>query len=166
MLASRERAYLDAVFRLASRAARIRRGVVGGVIGLLLVLLAVGAVALIRIRAAERSAQEQAVLARRVAQRARAAEKRVKQQIAVIKAKEAAAKKAKVQVATGKAKLKVAESKLTMSYQQLEAALKKARREKLKAEKATVQVRELLEKERARVQQLLREKKKIGTTLR
>jgi serine/threonine protein kinase len=165
MLATREKAYLDAVFKLANRATQIRRGVVGGIIGILLVLVAVGAIALFTIRNAKKRAEAQAVRARREAERARAAETRIKQQIAVIRATQAAERRARAQAASGKAKLAVARSKLIMSYQQLEAALKKARQEKLKAEKATQQVSELLAKERARVQRLLREKKKIGTKL-
>jgi hypothetical protein len=165
MLASRERAFLDAVFKLANRAMQIRRGVVGGIIGFLVVLVAVGAVALIQIRKAGKEAREQAVRAQREAKRARAAETRIKHQIAVIRATQEAERRAREQAASGKAKLAVAKSKLTMSYHQLEAALKKARREKLKAEKATQQVSELLAKERARVQRLLREKRKIGTKL-
>jgi serine/threonine protein kinase len=63
-LSDRERAYLDAVLALASRAARTRRFLIIGIIVFLLFLVVAASVALIWIGRAEQAAREQATLAR------------------------------------------------------------------------------------------------------
>jgi serine/threonine protein kinase len=63
-LSARERAYLDAVLALASRAARSRRSLIVGIIVFLLLLVVAASVALIWIGRAEQAAREQATLAR------------------------------------------------------------------------------------------------------
>ncbi|MGE5181753.1 MAG: protein kinase domain-containing protein [Acidobacteriota bacterium] len=85
-LAPREQDYLDAVFAHASRAARRRRALVAGAFAVLLVVIAGGAVALVKIRSAEHAAvdAEQAAIAEkqkaqdneRAARDAQAAEQR------------------------------------------------------------------------------------------
>lgn len=80
-LAQRERDYLEAVFRLATRASRIRRGATLGALVVLSALVAAASVALVTIRDAEQAAVAQASLAKAEATRARAAEGRVKHQL-------------------------------------------------------------------------------------
>jgi serine/threonine protein kinase len=66
-LAWREQEYLDAVFALANRAVRMRRRIVAGIMGLLVLLLVSAGVALIQTRQAQRSADRQAEIARELA---------------------------------------------------------------------------------------------------
>jgi eukaryotic-like serine/threonine-protein kinase len=189
-----EATYLEAVIEAADRAARRRRNLVAGVITVLL-LVAVGAiVALVWIQRAERVAREQTVVARKETGRAREAERQVKEQLELVRAKErekqAAQKEAssaKAEVVTKQVKLQAAEKDLKMSYEQLQEALKATKTALLKAEQASAEARraadraeqaataeraakqtaqQLLTQERARVQELLRERKKIATELK
>jgi hypothetical protein len=75
-LAPREQDFLDAVFALATRAARRRRRVVVAVIGALVAVIVAGGAALVKIRAAEQAAIDNA-------QAANAAEKQEHEQEAV-----------------------------------------------------------------------------------
>jgi serine/threonine protein kinase len=189
-----EREYLAAVLGLADRSARLRRNVVVGVIVVLLGLVAAAAVALVSIRRAEREAQQQTRVARTETKRAQAAEREVKRQFELVQTKErekqaaqTEATSAKAAVATGQVKLTKAESQLKMSYDQLEAAFKKAQEEKRRAEKATGVARDFADKlqrsvetekqtsarlarlladEKARVQELLKQRRKIATELK
>jgi hypothetical protein len=77
----RERAYLDAVLTLANRSVRVRRLAVTSVIIVLVAMVAAASIALLRIRASERRAKEQADIATTEADRARAAEQLNKQQV-------------------------------------------------------------------------------------
>ena len=93
-LADRERAYLDASVQLATRSARIRRASAIGTIAFLSLLVAAGSVALVTIRKAEQQAVANQQKAEAEAERARAAEKTVTEQLDIIKAEEAARLKA------------------------------------------------------------------------
>jgi energy-coupling factor transporter ATP-binding protein EcfA2 len=165
-LVQRERQFLDAGLAVATRSTRIKRALIGATIAILTLLVVAAGLALLWVRNAERKAKEQATLARKEAKIARAAEKRIAQQIEVIRTQEREKKAAQKEAATGK-------KKLTMSRQQLSVALKQARQEKKKAEKATKRTKELLKRtqellarERARVVMLRRRKRKIATDLR
>jgi serine/threonine protein kinase len=195
-----EEEYLDAVFALATRAGRIRRAIIGGAFAVLVVLAVAATVGMLLIRGAEKKAVDQAEVAKKESQRSRAAEKKIKQQLDVIKAKEREkqaaqneASQAKAEVATGAKKLKKAETKLNLSYEQLQEALKQSQQDQKRAEKASKKAREetrkaraaaekikklaeaerkakakaerLLAKERASVKVLLRRMKKIATEL-
>jgi len=200
-LPERDKKFMESSVALATRAVRRKRlAVVATIVTLALLALAALA-ALVWVRSAEQRAREQARIAeqekqrarneekraRQEEQRARSAEKRVKDQLALIRAKEREKQKAekeatqaKAAVKKGTKKLRKAEQDLTMSYKQLQAALRKARHEKLRAErakdraerektraeKATRSARKLLAKERARVKRLLKRQRRVATELR
>lgn len=179
-LAPREAQFLSAVFALYSRSARIRRAVVLGTIGVLLVIVAAGAVALTSIRRAKLDAVDQASRAIREAERARSAESRIKDQLGVIANEQRAKEKAREEVEHGKAQLDVVN-------RDLQDALVKAKGESQKAEdeskhardaaaraqtladslkRSNEQLERLLAEEKAHAQRLEEERKKIGTRLK
>ncbi len=172
-LGERESAFLDAVFALADRARRRRRGAVSAVISVLLVVLAVGAVALQRVRSAERLAVEQAGVAKFEASRAREAEQRATDQLVKLIEEQTAKSRAEALVEQSRGDLQVAN-------RQLEAALHTARVESGNARAAATRANELatslkgandslerlLSEERKRADRLEQERKKIVTELR
>ena len=193
-LPRREREYLDAVVALATRSARRRRGVIVGAFAILLGVVAAGAIALVGIRNAERTARDQQALAETEAARARTAEARIAEQLATItdqihrieRAEAERAEAARV-AAQAAAAARAGEKKLTLTYEQLAEALETARRERgraetertraedaareiatlAEAERAAKQnVERLLAEERARVKQLEEERRRLSTQLK
>jgi len=182
-LSTLERSYLQAVNGLATRAARIRRTVVAAVIVGLLLVVAVGAVALVRIRRAERQAKGQTAVIRKQERRARQAErtakKRYEQLMSEQKAKRLAeleASRAKTTVKHQREKLSTKDAELALSNTDLKRALRQAREAtrqaqqalrvasaaKGKAEKVAGEMKRLAERERLaklRYQRLLAEEK-------
>jgi hypothetical protein len=193
-LPARERDYLDAVLELATRSARRRRRLVSAAFIVLLGLVAAAAVALLWIRDAEQTAREQQVLAENEAERARAAESKVKEQLstiteqlATIERKETERQQASDAAEQAEEKAKTGEQQLAMTYEQLEEALGKAQKERGRAEKeqkkaegaakeiqklaaaersAKEKVERLLAQERARVKKLEEEKRRLSTKLK
>jgi hypothetical protein len=172
-VSDRERAFLDAVLSLASRATRIRRAVVGGIIALLLVVVAVGGVALVSVRRAEKNAVAEADRAQREAERARQAEKQVKDQLDVIRAEQAAREKATAEVAKGKVDLNVANAQLRKALTKAEEESQHAKASAQKAEtlsdslrRSNTKLEKLLADERARSERLEKERRKISSDLR
>jgi eukaryotic-like serine/threonine-protein kinase len=179
-LPARDREYLKAVIDLATRATRVRRRLVGAAFAVLIALVAAAGVALVSIREAEQSAQEQKVLAQSEALRAREAEQRVTEQLEAVRRAEAAREAASAAAAEAQEKAATGEKQLAMTYDQLEEALRKAEKEKGRAEKAQKsaedaakelsaskqRVEKLLAEERARVKKLEDEKRKLSTQLR
>ena len=186
-LAAREKQYLDEVIALATRSARRIRRLVGGAFALLVLLVAAAAVALLWIRDAEQAAQEQRAVAEKEAERARAAEGRIEQQLDTIRQKEAERERAAEAAAKSDQVAKLGEKKLALTYEQLAEALAKAQREGARAEAERKKVEEaarqnqrlaeaeraakqeaerLLAQERERVRKLEDEKKRLSTRLR
>ncbi len=172
-IAPREQEFLDAAFALSTRAQRTRQALVSGIIATLLILLAGGSVALIRVQRAEQGAIEQARVAEHEASRAKTAEGRVKEQLDLLRKEEAAKAQAEAEVQRGRGNLQVVN-------QQLELALEKARVESENARSSANKANELagslqnvntslsrlLAEERARTARLEQERKKITTELR
>jgi serine/threonine protein kinase len=186
-LAAREREYLDAVESLATRAARIRRAILTGALAFLAVLVAAGAVALLTIRKAEKSARHaerdaltQAELAGNEAARARQAERKSKEQLDLVQRKEQERRRAQEQADEARTEVEKSKSQLQLAYEQLrdsfgdaEAARRRAEQAASTARAATLAERQakaamekLLAREREQVKRLERERKKIGTELR
>jgi len=185
--------YLDAVFEMANRSSRRRRLIVLGSFIVLVGLVIAGGVALVLIRNAEQESRSKAQVAKTEASRAHETEKQVKGQIQMIRAKEQekqtaekAANSAKAEVKVGQVKLDSANVKIARTNQELKEALTRAQEESVKARaasfkaimaakrikkladeqrQANLRLKLLLAKERARVQQLKRMKKKIATDL-
>jgi len=168
-----EQQFLDAVFALANRAERFRRVAVVGTIALLSFVIALGAVALVQVRRAEKRALEQAEVARREAERARDAETRVQAQLDTIRSEQEARSQAQKEVARGKEDLRVVNGELEKALEKANAESERARSaasgehklaESLKDANAKLQ--QLLAQERARSEKLEKERKKITTELR
>jgi serine/threonine protein kinase len=172
-LPSNEQQFLDAVFALANRAERLQRFAVIGTIALLTFVIALGTVALVQVRRAERRAIDQAQVARHEAERAREAETRVQAQLDTIRNEQEARTQAQKEVARGKEDLRVVNA-------ELEQALEKANAESARAKSAAsgehkaaeslkdtnAKLQQLLAQERARSEKLEKERKKITTELR
>jgi hypothetical protein len=138
-----ERDYLNAVIELSTRAARLRRRFVMAAFAFLLSMIVVAGVALVRIHRAERAALEQQSHTEAEAIRARAAEREVSQQLAIVREKERArlveerarqdAERARemAMTAADRAQMAVAASrkKLARASDQLGIALELARKE-------------------------------------
>ncbi len=182
-----EEEYLQAVFRLAARSRRIRNAALVSAFVFLVLLVAAAAVALVLIRNAERRQRVQAEIARREAARARAAEARIRKQIELIRAKEAErraaeerARRAKKELAEKQERIKTAETALHLSYEELEKAYARVRKEKQRAQlqarraealarqmkELAERYRKLAEKERRRRQRAERRLKSVVSTLR
>ncbi len=93
--------FLNASFALATRAARIKRAMVAGIIGFLSLLVMAASVALVTIRDAEQHANEQAIAARKAeklaedkAAEAIAANQKIREQLQIIGEKERARERA------------------------------------------------------------------------
>jgi len=179
-LATRERAFLDAVLALASRWNRRKRMALIATFTVLVAGIAAAAVALVMIRSAERDAVEHADRATVEAERARAAERQVKSQLAVIKSEKrdkekfrAEADEKGAEVAKSREQLRAKNVELEGALEKAEAEHGRAREAAMKAERAASDVRKanaslkkLLEQERARAERLERQRKKIKTELR
>ncbi|HWN66252.1 MAG TPA: serine/threonine-protein kinase, partial [Haliangium sp.] len=134
--------FLNASFRLAARAVRIKRVVVFGIIALLSLLVVAAGIALVKIRDAEHHAHAQAKeahaakkLAQDQAAKAIAAGEKVREQLDTIR-------KTQARAASSEARADQSEENLARKNQELQAAL-------ARAEAATKRANDLLEKERA-----------------
>jgi serine/threonine protein kinase len=172
-LPDRERAFLDQVVELGTRAQRLRRGAALGLIGLLLAVVAGGAIALVQVRQAERAAVAQADVAGREAARARQAEDQVRRQLEVIRTEQAAKSAAESQVERGKQDLRVANTDLQKAVVRAEAESARAKDEAARAsgladslQQSNAHLEKLLADERARALRLEGERRKITSELR
>jgi hypothetical protein len=179
-LPDREQAFLDAVVELGTRAQRLRRGAAIGAIGLLSAVVAGGAIAFIQVQRAERSAINQADVARREATRARQAEDRVKEQLDVINREQAAKTAAETAVERGKRDLRAVNDDLQKALGRAEAESQIAQSESKRAQEAAAKASDLAEsvqktndrlekllaEERARAERLDKERRKIAIELR
>jgi hypothetical protein len=186
-LAARERRFLDEVIAQATRAARLRRALVGGAIALLIAMVAAAAIVVVVIRDAEQTAQQQRALAEQEAGRARSAEATVnaqlatiREQLATIERKEAERERLAREAATSAQAAAAGEQRLELTYDQLETALAVARKERRNAERAAGEIEQLAAAERAarkeaerllaaereRVRQLEEQKQRLSRQLR
>jgi eukaryotic-like serine/threonine-protein kinase len=172
-LAAREAEFLRAGLALASRSARVRRALISAAIGLLAALVVVGGVALVSVRRAETQALRAAAQAQREAGRALTAEQRIKEQLAVIEAEQRGHREASAQLARGEAELRVVNRQLEQALGQAEMDSRRARDAAAQArelatslQRANQELQRLLALERARGEQLQRERGKINTELK
>ena len=172
-LGAREHAFIEAVLALANRAARVKRSaVIATMIGMV-VLLAVGAVVVVKVRAAERRAVSEASAADtargelaeqlRVVNDKEAARVAAEQEAAAA-AKEATAAAKKADAAGADAELSRAE--LQKANAKLQQALSSAQDAVIKEQAAREQVEKLLAAEKSRNRALENQRKKIATDLR
>ena len=181
-LSAIEQEFLEAVRKLVVRTRWIKIGVVSTIVGALVLVMLGGAIAIVRIQAAERDAQQKAIDAEAAASLAQDAERTAVQERATadqqrreaererdaVKAAEAARSAAETQV-------KEKQGEVNQSREELEKALERTKQEKARAAEAAAiaqqataetkaakaQVEEALDKERERVKQLELEKKHI-----
>jgi serine/threonine protein kinase len=179
-LPDREQVFLDAVVQLGTRAQRLRRAGVIGVIGLLSAAVALGAVAFVQVEGRKHDAIEQAEVAGREATRARQAEDRVKEQLDVIKREQAAKAAAETAVEQGKQDLRAANADLEKALARAESESKVAQTESKRAQdaaarasnlaesvqKTNARLEQMLADERARAERLEKERRKIAVELR
>jgi hypothetical protein len=172
-LGVREKGFLQAVFALAGRATRIRTAVTAAIIVLLAVAVLVGSFAFVSVRRAEQHAVAEANRTQHEAERAREAERRVKDQLAVVRAAEEAKEKARSDLEKNKEDLRDANARLRGALVTAEEESRRAQEEKAHANALAQSVREtntalekLLAEERARAERLEKERKKIMTTLK
>jgi hypothetical protein len=136
-LSALEQEYLNEVFALAVRSARIRKAAIVSAFGFLILLLAVGAVALVLIQGARKEAQIQARKAKIEARKAREAQRETIRQYERAAAERKGRLKAVKLVQTKEKKLKTTESKYNMTRKQLEEAYERAEALRRKAENAS-----------------------------
>jgi eukaryotic-like serine/threonine-protein kinase len=172
-LPDREQSFLEAVAQLGTRAQRLRRGAALGAIGLLSAVVAGGAIALVQVRRAERSALKQAEVASSEATRARQAEDRVKDQLEVIKREQTAKAAAETAVERGKQDLHAANADLQKALARAETESKRAQDAAAKAsgladsvQKTNARLEQMLAQERARAERLEKERGKIAIDLK
>jgi hypothetical protein len=150
-LGRREQEYLDAVFGLASRAVRVRRRIVAGIMGLLVLLLVNAGVALLQTRQAQRAADRQAEIARELAD---------EREQARVSASARAAEAAEAQVRAEQAR-SVAETERARAEQALgdaQQARTMAEAERARAEQETARARAaLVQAQRSRARALAAE---------
>ncbi len=134
LLTPLQREYLQVAFALADRAVRVKRLVMAGIMGFLVLLVAASTVALVRIRRAEKDAQQQATAAR-------AAALQVREQLDLVQAKErekkaAMAKKEAAEAEASRANEEVdtKEAALAQANERLRAALAEAEQARARAE--------------------------------
>ncbi len=160
-----EGAFLDATLALAERARRRRRLAISASLAVLSLMVVAAAIALVTIRSAEREAHQQAEIAR-------AAERQVRDQLAVIEAKERArqAEKERADRATGEVAL--SREELAAKNIELEAALttaegarEQAETARAQAQAAEAEARALYERERKRVRRLEQQVGSFGGAL-
>ncbi len=163
-LPARERAFLDAVLDLGSRAARRRRRLVIGSFVILGGLLAVALAGFVYVRDAKQTADEQRAVAESETTRAKKAEadaaanaRKVQQQLDEIKEKErlraeaeARAREANKDLANANVVVKDQQEDLAKKAVALQAALAKSQAETRRAEEATKEAKAFAAKESAR----------------
>jgi eukaryotic-like serine/threonine-protein kinase len=179
-LPAKEQAFLDAVFSLDTRSARMRRAALVAVIAFLSAVIAIGSVLLVQVREAEQTARraelqsrERADVAKFQRDRARQAEARVKSQLELVEREQAAKQQAQAEVQRGKEDLRSANADLAQALQQAEAQSRRASVAASDAQKlagslqaTNQQLERLLDAERKRAEQLERERRKILTELK
>jgi hypothetical protein len=124
-----EQEFLAAVRAYSTRRRRVRLAAFATILLALMAVIAGGAVAVVRIRAAEQDALEKAIAAGKAAEEARAAQGQVQRQLDEIRSAQAARDQAEAEKAAEVVKVKQAEGEVTQSHEELQKsydALKKA----------------------------------------
>ena len=172
-LGAREAAFLRAVFALADRSARIRRGAIAAIIMILAGLVAAASVALVSIRRAQTRAVDAATEAQHEADRARVAEQRIQEQLDVIQSEQAARHASDALVERGQSELKTVNQELEGALREAQAESQRARESAATAHGLTASLRStnaelqrLLAQERIRSESLAKERRKITTELK
>ncbi len=172
-LPPKEAAYLQAVFLAATRAQRLRRGLVSATIAALVAVIAGGSVALVRIQRAEQRAVDQAAVARDQAEKARAAESQVKEKLEVVRREQEAKARAEEEVRRGREHLSVVNGELEVAIAEAQTESRRARSSARDAQRlagslkaANQSLETLLADARARAEKLERERRKIAGELR
>jgi hypothetical protein len=119
-----EQEFLTAVRKHAARARMLRVGAFAIVFVALVGVIAGGAVALARIRAAEQDALEKAIAAGKAAENARAAQAEVQKQLDETRAAQAARDKAEAETRAETAKVQAAQGEITQSHEELQKSYK------------------------------------------
>jgi serine/threonine protein kinase len=165
-LAPREKRFLDAVVALATRSSRIRRIAVYATIAVLASLVAVGGVVVVKVRAAEKSALEQASAASK-------ARTELADQLRVVNEKEAARVAAEKEAAEAARKAteagqdaQLSRAELEKANAKLKTALATAEAATEKEKKARREVEVLLEQEKARAKARSKQRDKIANELK
>ena len=167
-LAAGEREYLEAMTAERARTRRFKRTarIAGATIAI--VVLALGAAAVVRITAAEHAAQNQAAAAKAEALDAETARRQVARELEVLKTEQAAREQAETEQRRSEEKLLDANAEIEASRQQLEdanaqlkRALIKARIANASARAANQKLETALAKERERIEELERDQAKI-----
>ena len=164
-----QQAFLEAVVAQATRSARLRRTLIGGGIGALLIVVAASMVALVVIRSAQKEAVRQAELARTAEKTARTAEAEARERAEALAVKEreraAAATRAEAASAELEEKNRALVSALentTKAEALAKASAAEARREQVRADAAARQLAVRLRQEQDRVKRL---KEQFGSPL-
>jgi hypothetical protein len=158
-LSPREQRYLDAVFTLASRSSRLRRGAAIATIIVLSGLVAIAAVALVKIRSAETDAMAQAARADLAAADARA-------QLSHALAEEKARRQAQGEVEKSKAELLETNTELKQTSAREAEESRREAKARERAQRLAESLREKNAELETRNRELLREGKKIIRELR
>ncbi len=138
-LARREQEYLDAVFGLATRAVRVRRRIVVGIMGLMALLLVSAGVALIQIRQAQREAYRQAERASELAAERQQAREEADRQAARATAQADEAVQARVLAEAERARAEQAQRDAEQAKAVAEDERVRAKQETVKTRAALVQ---------------------------
>jgi serine/threonine protein kinase len=186
-LPPRDRAFLDAALALASRAVRRRRIALVGAFVLLAAIAAGAVIAMFQIRDAERDARASATRTEEQMRRADRARQEAQDALAARDRQEQERRKADERAATARAAASAAQTQVQQSHEDLEKANTELRRaldsaqaaearataSSTKAEKARADavraseaLQQALDREKARVQELEDERKKLSTKLK
>lgn len=177
---ARDRAFLDSVFDLDTRAVRRKRRIVVGAFAFLVGLVGIGAIALVAIQGAQRQAVDEKDRAEQEAQRAKTAEGKIRDQLDVIEREKTAKEKFRAEATEKGVEVEKGREALAAKAIALQAALVRAEadREKAKAaaaragraasdeKQANARLERLLVKERKRAERLEKQRKKIITDLK
>lgn len=165
-LPARETGFLDASFRQATRASRIRRSVLLGILAVLTMMVVGSGIFSMQLRTAESAARTQAELAEKEAARARYAESDAREKLRQLHEEQRAKANAEAAVAQGRDNLRAVNLQLEKALEQSKASTRTAQELAVSLKEANANLARLLAEERARVERLERERKKITTELR
>jgi Protein kinase domain len=143
-LARREQDYLDAVLGLASRAVRVRRRIVAGIMGAMVLLLVGAGVALIQIRQAQREADQQAKIASAHADEREQAREEAARQAATASTRAAEAVQAQTAAEQTRQEAEQARTAAEQARREAEQARAVAEDERARTEQETVKTRAAL----------------------
>jgi hypothetical protein len=181
-----ERAFIAAIRAQLAKSRRRRMITASAIVAMLVLLTTAGAIAMVRISNAERTAVQKAIAADAEASRARTAEAETARQLALVKAEEVRREHAEAErhsaeqsAARAKAAVALSRDELERANADLQNALMRSQQTEARAREAAAKEREasaalnaanarlnvLLEKERERVREYERERKDIATKL-